>query len=846
MITHLLMAGVFAAPDQTVTMTGIGSTVAMGTAGVVSKIKPDGQASSAAIGSPALSVGSPPAAPGLGVVSQQFVNRAGGYPLDTTVVADLTGAGGVLIFVSTASGVTWVPTVDVGGMAATYLGKSPDGASTGTVWAFSLLSPPTGSAVNVRVLKADQYADQGVIAVLGMAGAQSYGFFDAKAGGASITLEGTTTKTGGKIFSYAHGHFTSGALTLGASTPTGIEQIGVDSVNADHTVKLASLDYTSAGVAVSINWTVPFNQVNGCCVEVEGALVAPALVLNPPSIVRTSAVGTPVVSRGNEQIIAPPGIHTTVIGSPTVIKQPLAIWDAGHKHADLTISGSPATVVEKTANAATHSVVLATIPVVSGEKKYFEVTVNVLGETTAASLGFTQNQSVALNVQLGAFGSSGIGWDAAGNARQDNAGLASRLAWVAGDVLMFAVDMANGWVFFGKNGAWENAGNASQAVDFTNGNGKANNTTLTTSNPAYPAFDGHIVGDKVTANFGRAAFAYTPPTGFTALDAGGPAKKTLNATSIDTTAALGSHTLNQGIKAPGYKNLSELGSPLVKAGTIIVNPAGINSGITLGNPTLHYIVAPTGIPSAEGLGAPFVYEDVWVYPPSIINLSEIGSAKIILKIQMTGLLADQSVLGSPLVAPVLKLTVPSIVNAEAFGTGKLVLQIKPASIQNDSALGDLTSVAKVQVSGLGNVSGLGSHSIISNIKLGVADIPSTNGLGEHEIKKAPIILTAPGIPGEAATGDHRISFLVRPAGILNVSALGNHRLSFGALMAPSIINVNNLGNHEVNMVIGETTQFTKVNGQWVPVKTLMVRYENVWQEVGAILEKKNGAWVQIY
>lgn len=85
------------------------------------------------------------------------------------------------------------------------------------------------------------------------------------------------------------------------------------------------------GVDVSINWTVPFNQVNGCCVEVEGALVAPALILNPPSIASTSAVGMPVVSRGNDKIIAPPGIHTTVMGSPTVIKQTLAIWDAGHK-----------------------------------------------------------------------------------------------------------------------------------------------------------------------------------------------------------------------------------------------------------------------------------------------------------------------------------------------------------------------------------------------------------------------------------------------------------------------------------------------------------------------------------
>lgn len=74
-------------------------------------------------------------------MSQAFVNRSGGYPLDTTVVADLTGAGGVLIFVSTASGVTWVPTVDVGGMAGDLSGQEPLTAQARVlVWAFSLLS----------------------------------------------------------------------------------------------------------------------------------------------------------------------------------------------------------------------------------------------------------------------------------------------------------------------------------------------------------------------------------------------------------------------------------------------------------------------------------------------------------------------------------------------------------------------------------------------------------------------------------------------------------------------------------------------------------------------------------
>lgn len=942
---------------------------------------------------------------------------ASSYPLNVTTTAhNATGAKALLVFFLKADTNTANPTTaKFGTQDMTLLGKS-FGAGQATMWVYGLIAPEQASKT-VQIARGDVNGDANCYMIVNITDCDETAPFGAVgtqflSGSGSATLTTTTLSDASKVLSVLGAVYRPGPDSL-SSSPTAT---AVDSNTTDGNAKqyMYSQDKPTAGAA-TMTPTIGYNHMPMLGVEIKNSSGPAKQTLTAPSIDNSSnnGFGNHLAKDPNKALLGPPAIDasgSTGLGGHTVNRATVAYYDRNGP--GNVASGTPAVIVERTSVASNYRVSTAAVPVVSGEKKYWEITVDAIAATSIPAFGVGV-LATPLDAQLGGYQSDAISWDASGGARDNNTGLNGKATFAAGDILMIAVDMSNGWIFMGKNGHFYN-GSTQDNVNFSSGDGKVNNSNRSTAMPLYPAVQTQNVGDKFTSNFGKNAFAYTPPTGFTALDSGGPGAKTLNVPSIDTTAALGSHTLsnlqlvllptgllntsvmgvhsviqlaktsglenisvlgspniryrvtatgllnssalgshslvqllkpvglantsvlgapslvqrlmapgieepgstglpvvsssyalavpgilnspalgmpaatqvmavpgientssvgapaltqrinvasyvnasaigghtlNQGIKAPGYENLTELGSPLVKAGTINVNPAGINSAITLGNPALHYVLAPTGISSSEGLGAPFVthiYEDAGVYPPSLINASEFGSAKIISKIQMTGILADQTVLGSPLVAPVLKVTVPSILNAEAFGTGKIVLQIKPASILNDSALGDLAAVAKVQVSGLGNVSGLGSHSIISNIKLGVAGIASTNLFGEHEVKKAPIILTAPGIPGQAEMGSHRLASIVRLSGILNASALGSHRLDLGALMAPSIINANYLGNHQVNMVVGDTTQFTRVNSQWVPVKSLMVRYENVWQEVDAILEKQDGSWVQIY
>lgn len=949
-------------------------------------------------------------------IDSMTVNHPGelGYNSSITINKAISAGQAALIFVTTPAGGfgTNKPTVTVGGTAAVFMGSTAATNSSGTLFAYKLLAPPTGAIVPVVVSYPNAYFGPIHIGIALVSGATSFGFFDAKSAETAVNLSGVTTETGGMILTYGFGHYVT--PNNPTSTFGTVTQILADATDSGHVIKAASVNYTAAGQTVPFAWTSAYNVINACAIEIAGSAGPPKQTLTVTGIDNSAnnALGSHLAKDPNVTVIGPPGIANDApgFGTITVTRTVVAYFDRnGPGH---TVTGTPGTTVERTSEASNYRVSTAAVPVVNGEKKYWEITVDAIAATSIPAFGVGV-LATPLDMQLGGYQSDAVSWDASGGARDNNTGLNGKATFAAGDILMIAVDMVNGWIFMGKNGHFYN-GSTQDNVNFSSGDGKVNNTNRSTSVPLYPAVQTQNIGDKMTANFGKAAFAYTPPTGFTALDAGGPAKKTLNAPSIDTTAALGSHTLsnlmlvlmptgllntsamgvhsviqlastsglvntsyvgtpnvvyrlttagllntsslgslalsqllkpasiantsvlgapslvqtlnapgiastpllgdpavkasyslvvpgilnspalgapavaqvmavpglentssvgtpavtqiiavasyvntsvlggfalNQGIKGTGYANTEELGSPTVQAGKVTVNPVGINSDNALGNPALHYVVTPNGIPSSEGLGAIFVthiYEDAGVYPPSIVNGSEFGTAKIISKIEMTGILADQSVLGSPLVAGVLKLTVPSIVNAEGFGTGKLRLQIKPAAIQNDSTLGDLTAVARLQVSALVNASQLGTHSIISNIKLGVAGIPAGSIVGEPTIRYAVIDLAAPGIGASSETGQPVIGQIVKPLGILNAGQIGVPAITFGALMAPSIINVNSLGNHEVNMLIGDITQFTKVNGEWVPVKALMVRYENVWQEVGAILEKKDGAWVQIY
>jgi hypothetical protein len=95
--------------------------------------------------------------------------------------------------------------------------------------------------------------------------------------------------------------------------------------------------------------------------------------------------------------------------------------------------------------------------------------------------------------------------------------------WSTGDVLMIAFDASAGKVWFGRNGTWIASGNPAAGTNEAFG-----------SIPSGTYF--HVGGingsaDNMAANFGQRGFAYTPPSGFVALNTFNLPTPTIGATA---------------------------------------------------------------------------------------------------------------------------------------------------------------------------------------------------------------------------------------------------------------------------------------------------------------------------
>lgn len=87
--------------------------------------------------------------------------------------------------------------------------------------------------------------------------------------------------------------------------------------------------------------------------------------------------------------------------------------------------------------------------------------------------------------------------------------VADGVAPVDTNILMLALDLDNGKLWWGKNGTWYNSGNPATGV---------NPQVTGLSGTYFPIFGGGIISSApvCTANFGGSAFTYTPPDGFLA------------------------------------------------------------------------------------------------------------------------------------------------------------------------------------------------------------------------------------------------------------------------------------------------------------------------------------------
>lgn len=177
---------------------------------------------------------------------------------------------------------------------------------------------------------------------------------------------------------------------------------------------------------------------------------------------------------------------------------------AADKSASITLSNGNLTAAGTGTNSSALQVVRCD-QVLGPGKSYWEVLVDAQTATINIGLG----KSVPLNQYWGQVNDS-VGYNANGEVRKNALVLTTYATYTAGDRIMIAHDGTTGETWFGKNGSW-------------NGNPAAGTGEVTTlsaaSSTSYHRFGVTCrrSGDQMTLKCAAADFAYTPPSGFSAI-----------------------------------------------------------------------------------------------------------------------------------------------------------------------------------------------------------------------------------------------------------------------------------------------------------------------------------------
>jgi len=225
---------------------------------------------------------------------------------------------------------------------------------------------------------------------------------------------------------------------------------------------------------------------------------------------------------GNDSLVDSPTSYGTDTGVGGTVRGNYCIMNPVNKGSTVTLSNG--NLDQVTASGGWNSA-RASIAVASG-KWYWEVTIT--GTTQLVMHGVDDNAyNVTTNPSSAYVGAYTNSWGVyASNGQKRNntgSGTAYGSAFAQNDVMMVAMDMDSGKIWWGKNGTWFASGDpvAGTNAGYTNLSGY-------TLNPATSGFD---TTDTCTHNFGQRAFAYTAPSGFKALCTQNLPTPTIGATS---------------------------------------------------------------------------------------------------------------------------------------------------------------------------------------------------------------------------------------------------------------------------------------------------------------------------
>lgn len=199
-----------------------------------------------------------------------------------------------------------------------------------------------------------------------------------------------------------------------------------------------------------------------------------------------------------------PGFRVSAGGAGAAVT-----WNPADKSANLTLSGGNL-VVTKTAGGGTHDGTARATSSKSTGKFYWEVLVNTVAAGNEECAAGIANASAPLTNYIGV---DANGWGYVGvNGFKYHGGSGTSFGntYTDNDVVMVALDMTAGNVWFGKNGVWQGSGSPNPAT------GTAPAFTGITGS-IFPACDAYDASAKFTARFLAASWSYTAPSGFVAM-----------------------------------------------------------------------------------------------------------------------------------------------------------------------------------------------------------------------------------------------------------------------------------------------------------------------------------------
>jgi hypothetical protein len=260
-------------------------------------------------------------------------------------------------------------------------------------------------------------------------------------------------------------------------------------------------------------------------------------------------------------------------------------------NANLTISGA----------SATSNMFGCTIGVSSG-KWYWETYQNATFSSSSGT--YNGNMGVYQSGTALGIGATATSWGYGnynGIKYSNNVATAYGSGTTTGDIVMCALDMDSGKIWWGKNGTWFASGDPAAGTNaaFTNLSG--------TVIPSFRLYS-EVGARDMSVNFGQRPFAYTPPTGFKALNT-----QNLPAGSITTS---GSFTGNASADGPSVY-LNGVPTAMTINGNAVTFATHVDKtayGFKLRTSSSSYNASGSNSYSITTTGAKFKYANAQVNP----------------------------------------------------------------------------------------------------------------------------------------------------------------------------------------------------------------------------------------